>query len=90
MSQQTETATSTGRKAQVPASPPLPIVLWCSRARKESDEQTSAPPAFRIPSAVEPAVVVAENTNVDGPARVTQRRTAGRPARRQRRHGGGL
>lgn len=90
MSHQTERATSRGRKAQAPASPPLPIGLWCSRTRKESDEQTSAPPAFRIPSAVEPAVVVAENTNVDGPARVTQKRTAGRPARRQRRHGGGL
>ena len=90
MSHQNETATWRGRKAQVPAPPRLPIVLRCSRARKESDEQTSAPRAFRIPSAVEPAVVVAENTNVDGPARVTQRRTAGRPARRQRRHGGGL
>jgi hypothetical protein len=66
VSHQTETATSTGRKAQVPASPTLPIVLWCSRARKESDDQTSAPPAFRIPSAVEPAVFVAELTNVDG------------------------
>lgn len=79
MSQQTETATSTGRKAQVPALPPLPIVLSRSRARKESDEQTSAPPAFRIPSAVEPAVVVANPPSTGRPAEEATAPRAARP-----------
>jgi len=52
-----ETAASTGRQAQAPATPTLHLGAAGSRTRKDSREQTSAPPALRIPSAEEPAVI---------------------------------